>query len=289
MTVAWARAVLPRFEDLCQVNVVHENGVATWRCTVDTAVRDEVAWRLAVAIAAERLALVPDRFFEWFAAAADTTAAPVSAESTEAMRNRGLLVAIGEPGDPPDVNHFYGLVAESLLGELLWEVDRGLGPAAHVEGHDWSPTDPGGDKLVIYGTGAAMAFRLWESKARHGATSPNAVVKGAADQLELRSIDYLARFAIVVAKSSPDTELGQFAARMPDLWADNDPRGGVGVGLTTHSLPPGSSCFGQLAERFPVLPIANKSGNLALVGPFDVFADEVRRVLWKGMGLWIAP
>lgn len=288
-TIEWVRAVLSRLEDLCTVEVVTQNGITAWRCVVEEPVRAQVAWRLAVTIAAERLAVVPGLFFEWFATASSSTDAPLPDETAERMRRRGLLVAVGEPGSLANPSHFYGLVSESLLGELLWEVDRGLGEVTHVEGHDWSPTDPGGDKLVIYGTGASMAFRLWESKARHGNTSVNGVVKEAADQLELRSIDYLARFSIVVSKTSPGTELSEFAAKLPDLWADNDPCGGVGVGLTTHAIPAGNTCFAQLADRFTVLPNANKSGQLALVGPVETFAEQVRQLLWKGMGLWTAP
>src|SRR5262245_12995413 len=110
LTLEWVRNVLPRISALCTVEVVTQGGIAAWRCIVDEPVREQVAWRVAITIAALRLAVVPELFFTWFAHTASTTDVTIAATAAEKMRQRGLLVAVGEPGDLANTSHFYGLI-----------------------------------------------------------------------------------------------------------------------------------------------------------------------------------
>ncbi len=289
ITTDWVRAWFPGLDALCEVTLTDEDGISAWRCRVLPAERDGVAWRLAVGIAARKLATRPDLFADWFGAATGTVDLPVSAAHLDLMQVHGLLVDVGTPTEPANEFHFFGLLAESVLHELLWDVDHGLGTPAIIEGHDWSATDKGGDKLAIYVPDTGPAFRLWESKGLSSLTkTTTAVVAEAADQLEVRAASYLARYTNTVSRSVDDEDLATFVASMPELWVNNNPRAGVGVAVTTHDAPAAQTCFAQLAARFD-LPNANKAGHLTLLGPLVDFRQIVCRLLWKGAGLWTGP
>jgi hypothetical protein len=289
LTGEWVEALFPRLDELCVVTHEDHDGIEAWRCLVPADVRDQVAWRVAVGLAARRLALVPDLFFDWFGAATGCVETPVPADRLQMMQVRGLLVDVGTPQAPAGDIQFFGLLAESVLHEILWGVDRGLGRPVVVEGHDWSTLDHGGDKLAIYLIGGERAFRLWESKALSSMSrTATEVVSDAVEQLEVRAAGYLARFAVTASRAMDDQELADFAAQLPELWANKDPRGGFGVSVTTHDVPVAQACFAQLVAHFDI-PNGNKSGQLALLGPLEPFRDRVREVLWKGVGLWIEP
>ena len=236
-----------------------------------------------------KLAMRPDLFADWFGAATGSVDSPVSDAHMNLMQTHGLLVDIGTPSAAVHESHLYGLLAESVLHELLWDVDYGLGPPAIVEGHDWSATDKGGDKLAIYMRDAGPAFRLWESKGLiSGRKTATTVVAAAADQLDVHAASYLARYASAVSRSVDDEDLATFVAAMPELWVNNDPCAGVGIAVTTHAVPEAQTCFAQLGARFN-FPNANESGQLTLLGSLGEFKDIVCELLWKGAGLWTGP
>lgn len=289
MTTDWVRGCFPDLDDLCVVTHADETGISSWRCVVPNGRRDEVAWRVAVGIAARRLALVPDLFFDWFGLATGCTDTVVTGSRLDLMKAYGLLVDVGTPAEPAGNVRFFGCLAESVLEELLWTVDHGLGLPVVVEGHDWSALDHGGDKLAIYVDHAGLAFRLWESKALSSTLrTATSVVAEAAEQLEVSAAAYIGRFAVTASRSVEDPALAGFLAQMPELWANNDDSAGVGIGVTTHNVPTTQQCFAQLDARFG-LPNSRKSGHLTLLGPMDSFRQSVCEVLWTGVGLWTAP
>lgn len=282
-TSRWVHAWFGGLEDICPVSHSLDRGITNWRCTVPPAVRDLVAWRVAVGIAARKLALLPELFGIWLGATSGAVTGPVSLAAAERMERYGLLTDIGTPAAPATEDAFYGLLAEAVLHELLASFDHGLGKIALLEGHDWSVLDKGGDKLAIYGTPGARVFRLWESKAmRSKNKTAGNVVKGAADQLDVNAASYIGRFTTAATRSTKDKELADFIAQLPDLWAGRDPSAGVGVSVTTHDVPTTHHPFGQLRSHFN-LPDTNKAGQLTLLGDLVPFRDVVTDTIWKGM------
>lgn len=289
VTVNWVRNWFGPISRLASVSQILEGTVQTVRCTVPPANSESFAWRLAVGIAARKLALRPDLFVTWLGVAAGCfDKATVPPDSFSRMVDRGILVNVGEPGRQAHDSHFYGLIGEAVLHEVLWDGTHGKGAPVIVEGHDWSVTDTGGDQLAIYPNSGDFCFRLWESKGRYGATDIGAVVQGAAEQLGSKAAGYLSRFAIATSRTVSDEGLAAFVAHMPDLWVDNDPRAGVGVGVTTHSVPAAATPFAQLTAHFN-LPDSNKGGQLTLLGPLAAYRTTVSKTLWKGVGLWTGP
>jgi hypothetical protein len=278
---------MPSLNDLCVVTHSSHGNIDAWRCEVPLDKRDEVAVRVAVGIAARRLAVVPGLFSAWFDLAAGEPG-PVEAVRLQRMLDYGLLVDVGKPDAQESDIRFFGLLAESVLHELLDSVDHGLGLPILIEGHDWSALDHGGDKLALYKLAAGPAFRLWESKALSSERrTTNDVVADAAEQLELRAAEYIGRFSVTASRAVDDAELANFVAQLPELWANSDPCAGVGVSVTTHQSL-NTPCFAQLSARF-TLPDANKAGHLTLLGPLDDFQTAVCHVLWRGAGLWNEP
>ncbi|MBU3688400.1 MAG: hypothetical protein B7C54_11735 [Acidimicrobiales bacterium mtb01] len=289
VTADWVRSWFGPISRLATVSQSVEGTIQTVRCTVPTADAESFAWRLAVGVAARKLALRPDLFATWLGVASGCLdPASVSPTSFSRMIDRGLLVNVGVPGTPASDSHFFGMLAEAVLHEVLWDGNHGLGAPVIVEGHDWSVTDTGGDQLAIYTAGGDFCFRLWESKGRYGATDISSVVKGAAEQLGSNAAGYLARFAIATSRTATDEELAAFVSQMPDLWVDNDSRAGVGVGVATHDVPAASTPFAQLATHFN-LPDTSKGGQLTLLGPLAGYRVTVSKTLWKGVDLWTGP
>jgi hypothetical protein len=281
VTAAWLRGWFGDLEDLLPVTHSLEQGIASWRCTVP-ADQDLVAKRVAVGIAARRLALRPDVFARWLGATSGALPGPVTEAEANQMLHRGLLVDIGTAAAPASDDAFYGMLAEAILHEFLGTLDHGLGELELLEGHDWTSLDKGGDKLAIYQAGGSRSFRLWESKARWSLTKPaHATVKNAADQIDLHAISYIGRFTAVASRTT-EADLADFIARLPDLWADRDPCSGVGVSVTTHTVPTTHRPFGQLTTHFD-LPDANKTGQLVLLGDLTTFRASVSKAIWDGM------
>jgi hypothetical protein len=282
-TTAWVQAWFGGLEDICPVSHALEQGIDAWRCTVPEGLRDLAAWRVAVGIAARKLAVMPDLFGTWLGAASGASGTPVSAYDADLMDAYGLLVDIGTAAAPASDDAFYGLLGESVLHELLATFGHGLGKLAVLEGHDWSSMDKGGDKLAIYGDPGARLFRLWESKMLRSTTkTAGDVVKGAADQLDVHAASYIGRFSASASRAVKDEELAGFIAAIPRLWVDRDPCGGIGVSVTTHDVPATQHPFGQLRTHFN-LPDSNKGGQLTLLGDVTLFGTVVKDTIWKGM------
>jgi hypothetical protein len=287
--VDWVQQAFPSLGDFCIIGHETQGEIVAWRCQVPETARDEVAWRIAVGHAARTLSVRPDLFAAWFGSANGCFWNSLGSDRYASILRYGLLVDVGTPDKPTEVDQFYGFLGESVLHELLAESDRGLGKPLLVEGHDWSVNDHGGDKLAIYQPDGDHAFRLWESKARRSEVKKiSTVVADAADQLEVRALSYLGRFAVTAGRAVDDEDLAHFLAVLPDLWADNDPRAGLGVAVTTHAVSGQDSAFAQLEARFE-FPAANKAGQLTLLGDLEAFGQAVRVVLWRGAGLWNAP
>ncbi len=248
--------------------------------------RDAAAASLACSIASRRL--MDKRLFGlWHCRAIDGIDEALDNVAARVLQ-QSLLENVGTPTEPAVEEHLYGLVAEAIWQAVVANKDVGLGIPIRVESHDWSVADPGGDGLTVYESNGGYSYRLWESKF-HGTGRPlTDTVNTACRQVKDRALDYLARFSLVAQYLSDDHQLATFYARIAELWADKDPSAGVGIVVGSDVSPATGEhgCFNNVTSYFD-LPSDQHQGNLNLVDGFPSLAEEVRRVLWKGCGLWI--
>lgn len=280
----WVEQQLPPLEDLLTVKIHYHSGVPVWHTEVPPGTRDAVVWRCAVALAANRLKHWPRTFAHWFCQL--TSLGP--ADMTEVDRKTvTLLKNIGTPGAEQPDTHLCGLVAETVLGELLAKTNRGLGDPVLFEGHDYSVTDPGGDVLLIFETAPGpLGFQLWESKAVTGLTrTSTTVVNEAAEQLATRGAEYLARYKTIASQGDVPDNVRKFALDLVDLWFDDDDAKHVGVSVARESAGCTNGSFAKLPE-ITSMPAAKTQGSYSAtdVGLLDL-AREVRDLIWKGCGL----
>ena len=243
------------------------------------------AMSLACNIARGRL---PDErlFQSWHSRATGETNEGLSGVDSSVMQ-AALLENVGSPTEPAADQHLLGLVAEGIWQGVITDSDVGLGIPIRVESHDWSVTDPGGDGLTVYASNGHFCYRLWESKYHGNDEVVRDTVNTACRQVGKRALSYLARFSLVSQYLATDPQLAAFYARLTELWADKDPAAGVGIVVGTDSSREagGNSCFEGITGYFE-FPAAQHQGHLNLVDDFRTFAESVRRVLWKGCGLW---
>ena len=209
-------------------------------------------------------------------------------ETDRRVMEAALLENVGTPTAPADTKHLLGLVAESIWVDVVSEADVGLGRPVRVEGHDWSVTDPGGDGLTIYAVDGQFCYRLWESKYHGRDEEIRSTINAACRQVESRASSYLSRFSLVAQHLTNDDPLAVFLARLTELWVDKDPAAGVGIVVSTNDPLRQVNCFEGIDRHFGLVADQHQ-GHLNLIGDFPVFAKSVRRVLWKGCGLWIGP
>lgn len=201
-----------------------------------------------------------------------------------------LLENVGSPAEPAIDRHLLGLVAEGIWQGVVADSDVGLGTPIRVESHNWSVTEPGGDGLTVYGSDGHYCYRLWESKYHGNDGAIRETVNSACRQVRSRALSYLARFSLVAQYLTDDHQLAAFYGRLAELWADKDSDAGVGIVIGTDSSQGGNGdgCFDGMTAYFG-LPAEQHQGQLNLVDGFRTFAESVRRVLWRGCGLWTEP
>ena len=282
-----ARDACPPFSGLLSLHQdTTSGGVPCLYGSLDSDQEATAAFALACNIASRRLR--NDRIFVvWHRrAAGETDDLPGDVDGRVLAAT--LLENVGTPAAPAAPEHLHGLIAEAIWLNVVADTDVGLGTPLRVEGHDWSATDPGGDGLTIYVDGDGYCYRLWESK-YHGSEGPiRDTVNGACRQVGTRALSYLARFSLVEQYLTEDQPLATFYGRLAELWADKDPAAGVGIVVGSDRSRNEEECFERITEYFE-LPADQHQGHLNFVGDFPAFAESVRRVLWRGCGLWTEP
>ena len=272
---------------LLRFELLDDGGYPQLHCRLGHADLPAASAVLADGIARRRIG--NERLYKhWRSRHLDYTSEPLP-ERDLLILKAGLLQNIGTPADPAHSNHLHGLVAEAIWYEVVSSVDAGLGLPSHIEGHDWSVTDPGGDGLSVYETvEGGHCFRLWESK-YHGASAPvRETVNRACQQVTSRSLEYLTRFSLIAQRTTDDEELARFYGSLADLWVDRDPAAGVGISISTSDNSDAEGCFGKVTTYFQ-LQASQHQAHLHLMADFKEFARLVRTRVWKGCGLWTEP
>ena len=249
--------------------------------------REAAAMSLACNIAERRLRNNVERFESWHQRASGEIDITIS-ETEALVLHASVLVNVGTPTAPATDAHFLGFLAEAMWHGLIVDVDVGPGVPIRVESHDYSVTDPGGDGLTIYLSNGHYCYRLWEAKYHGQDREIRQTVNDACRQVNDNALQYLARFSVIEQQLVGD-ELASFYGRLTELWADKDPRAGVGiaVGADSHSGEGSNGYFDGMTGYFE-LTANQHQGNLNLVEDYQAFSESVRRVLWKGCGLWTA-
>ncbi len=189
----------------------------------------------------------------------------------------------GLPKDPPEPSHLRGWIAEFIWFRLAASLPS-YGPrqVRHIEGPSFHATEPGGDGLVVWRDAhrGDLCFSLWEIKHYTGSRGLSPTIKNAYDQLDVRALEYLAKFTSIEAIAN-DPELAPLSAEMVDLWADADDRCGVGVAVATSAARVPRRCFTTMGKHFPQFDGEGQlEGLIAGVGGFVDFCDDVRNRVW---------
>ena len=249
--------------------------------------REAAAMSLACSIAERRLPK-NNRYFESWHQRATGEIDETIGETEALVLQAAVLENVGTPAYPAMDQHFLGLVAETIWQGVIVDANVGLGIPIRVEGHDYSVTDPGGDGLTVYISNGDYCYRLWESKYHGNDRQLRLTVNNACRQVSNRALQYLARFS-VIEQHLVDDDLAGFYGRLTELWADKDQHAGVGiaVGADSSFRERRNGCFEGMNGYFE-LTADQHQGNLNLVEDYQAFSESMRRVLWKGCGLWNA-
>jgi hypothetical protein len=202
------------FKDFFTSELVLEDTHAAVVLTADGATRQDAANWIASSIARTRMGNSPAYLEAW---EQRRQGGPEHSPDQKAVLEAFIASeAIGPPAAPAVAVHLEGLVAEHIWYELIREGDVPLEfEILRVEEPSWSPTDSGGDGLVVYRAEDDLAFCLWESKAHGGgSTRVRDVVNGACRQVEKKAIRYLARMS-KLGQDLDDEELRTFTVEYP--------------------------------------------------------------------------
>ena len=189
----------------------------------------------------------------------------------------------GLPEAPPEPAHLRGWIAEFIWFRLAASLpSHGTREVQHIEGPSFHATEPGGDGLVVWRDDhhKELCFSLWEIKHYTGSRSVSPTIKDAYDQLDVRALEYLAKFTSIEAIAN-DPELAPLSAEMVDLWGDADDRCSVGVAVATSAARVPRKCFTTMGKHFPQFDREGQlEGLIAGVGAFVDFCDAVRDRVW---------
>lgn len=189
----------------------------------------------------------------------------------------------GLPEAPPEPAHLCGWIAEFIWFRLAASLPSHSGrQVRHIEGPGFHATEPGGDGLVVWRDAhhKALCFSLWEIKHYAGTRAVSPTIKDAYAQLDVRALEYLAKFTTIEAIAN-DPDLAPLSAEMVDLWGDADERCGVGVAVATSEANVPLKCFTTMGKYFPQFDRKGQlEGLIAGVGAFVPFCDNVRDRVW---------
>ncbi|WP_439813255.1 hypothetical protein [Streptomyces sp. P9-2] len=246
--------------------------------------RAAVAWIVADAVMQQRCGRSP-AYGRWRSAALTGERLAGDEARQVAACMQSVFGTRARPKNAED--HVPGYVGEWLWYLFMREEEPQDREVAFLEPPGWSVTEGGADGFVVHrltgGADTSLLFRLWEIKKFTGAGSINATITKAASQLNDRGLEYLAKICSVHADAPGD--LGEFMAQLTDLWTQADPRGGVGVSVSTsrHSVPR-QAAFTQVPGHLPQLKHPGQlQGIIVAVDDFAAFANLVKEYLWSAL------
>ncbi|MCF6744905.1 hypothetical protein E9529_11550 [Blastococcus sp. KM273128] len=257
-------------------------GKATWHLvtleSLSVEERAAVAWLIADAILRSRCGRASIyQIWRRAALAGQTLSAEDRRRMTPFVRD-----VFGLPDAPGNEDHVEGHVAEWLWYLLMWErnEDRKI---VLLEPPKFTVTDSGHDGFIVYAlAGLPLVFRLWELKKQVGTGTVSSTISGAYGQLQTQGERYLAQ--LVSVHSDKGGELGELCGQLVDLWVEADNRAGVGVGVTSATLPPPGKAFSTMGTQFQQFAEPGQlEGLLCAVQEYHDLALAVRSYVWTAL------
>jgi hypothetical protein len=150
---------------------------------------NDLAKHLAELIMEHRCRGCPEKYNFWKSRLHMNASIPGTAQ--EALK-AFIRPVCGLPDVPQPQDHLEGHIAQYLWYFLSLEGFSGK-DVIRIEPPGFSPTDPGGDALIIHGlANSTFMFRLWEIKKYSGESTVNSTIRDAYNQLSTRAVEYLA-------------------------------------------------------------------------------------------------
>jgi len=242
--------------------------------------RAAASWIIAKAIMRSRCGHVGSNYQLWETAA--LSGQSLSGKDRDKIQAFTSAV-FADPGAKHNDDHVQGHVAEWFWYLLTKERAEPTRTIEFLETPKFSVTEPGGDGFVVWRqAGSGLTFRLWELKKHASSAAVSATVGTAYTQLGKHGRRYLAQ--LVGVHSSKPGDLGALCALLVDLWVDGDDRAGLGVGVTSATVPGPNRCFGSMGKRFPDFTAPGQlEGLLFTVEDFQDLAAEVRRFVCSAL------
>ncbi|GAA1152966.1 hypothetical protein GCM10009673_00110 [Nesterenkonia sandarakina] len=199
---------------------------------------------------------------------------------------RELVVAFVESvfGLPPEgksEDHLVGHVAEWMWYLHASETVDPVRTPVVLEPPKFNVTEPGADGFIVFHETVTdeYYYRLWELK-KHTAFGPVSSTVGTAyHQLRTNAMRYLAQQVSIY--STTEGPIGELCSNLVEFWLESHERAGAGVGVTSATIPPPSTCFTTMGQQFPgfVKP-GQLEGLLLAVEDLVEIAKDVRGYLW---------
>ena len=187
----------------------------------------------------------------------------------------------GLPPDGKSLDHLVGHVAEwmwYLHASETVDPDR---TRVVLEPPKFNVTEPGADGFIVFHDNATDEhyYRLWEIK-KHTAAGPvSSTVSTAYVQLRTKALRYLAQQVSI--HSTIDGPVGELCSKLVEFWIENHERAGVGIGVTSGTIPPPHTCFTTMGKQFPGFDKPGQlEGLLLAVEDLLEIAKDVREYLW---------
>lgn len=185
----------------------------------------------------------------------------------------------GSPKKVPNEHHVQGHVAEWLWYLITREQQEKDRTIQLLDPPKFSVTEGGGDGFIVWSDKSSNHFfRLWELKKHVGKGHVSGTINTAYKQLSNHGARYLAQ--LVGTHSQRPDEVGKLCASLVDFWVDADSRAGIGVAVTSATIPAPNRSFTKMGNKFPKFNMPGQlEGILCTVEDFHALAADVRRFI----------
>ncbi|MBF6672797.1 hypothetical protein [Glutamicibacter sp. FBE19] len=187
----------------------------------------------------------------------------------------------GLPPTGKSEEHLVGHVAEWMWYLHACEsVDPARTPVV-LEPPKFNVTEPGADGFIVFRETVTNEhhYRLWELKKHTAAGSVSSTVSTAYNQLSTNAMRYLAQQVSIYSTS--EGAVGELCSKLVEFWLESHERAGVGIGVTSTTIPPPNTCFTTMGKHFPGFDKPGQlEGLLVAVEDLLEIAKDVRGYLW---------
>ncbi|WP_433122686.1 hypothetical protein ACQ7FX_00115 [Arthrobacter koreensis] len=236
--------------------------------------RAALAWVIASAIMKSRCGSAASIYALW----EDAALSGRVLTGTDRLKILAFSTAVfGQPQSKPNEDHVQGHVAEWLWYLLTTQRQEKQRTIQLLDPPKFSVTEGGGDGFIVWrDANSTHSFRLWELKKHVGQSHVSNTINTAYQQLSNHGARYLAQ--LVGTHSLKPGEVGRLCAALVDLWIEADERAGVGVAVTSATVPGPNRSFTTMGDMFPSFRSPGQlEGLLSTVEDFAEISSAVRK------------